>query len=180
MRGHQILIRPDRYHLRRIDVVVRDVVVSLDMIEVHRLRDPVSLIQVLEISEKIRIVHDPPDVALEVTVIHRIEPDQRRKQTPVGLRNLISHQVARPGQTFFKLIQSLAHIPVEEMFEIFNMGVGFCVVVDEAAAEIVLEVLKRHNREAQIIGHAVADKEKRVRIPEYGLEGKGKIFRNKA
>lgn len=80
----------------------------------------------------------------------------------------------------FGLIQSLAHIPDEEMFEIFNMGVGFCVVVDEAAGEKVLAVLKRHNRNAQIIGHAVADNDKRVSIPQYDLEGKGKKFQKKA
>lgn len=77
----------------------------------------------------------------------------------------------------FPLIQDLADVLDGEMFEVFNMGVGFCVVVGEHAVEQTFATLRRHNREAQIIGYAVADKDKRVKIPKYNLEGKGKTFR---
>jgi hypothetical protein len=37
--------------------------------------------------------------------------------------------------------------------------------------------LKRHGRHAQRIGHAVADSDKKVRIPQRGLVGRYKSFR---
>ena len=62
------------------------------------------------------------------------------------------------------------------MYEVFNMGIGFCYVVDPGAAEPTLSILKRHGRQAQRIGHAVADPEKVVRIPQRQLIGRPKTF----
>jgi phosphoribosylaminoimidazole (AIR) synthetase len=62
------------------------------------------------------------------------------------------------------------------MFEVFNMGIGFCYVVDPAAANLTLSILKQHGRQAQPIGRAVADPEKKVRIPERKLVGRHKSF----
>lgn len=56
------------------------------------------------------------------------------------------------------------------------MGIGFCYVVDPGAAEPTLSILKRHGRQAQRIGHAVADPEKVVRIPQRQLIGRHKTF----
>jgi hydrogenase maturation factor len=50
-------------------------------------------------------------------------------------------------------------------------------VVDPAAADAVVAILTRHGRTAQRIGHAVADAEKRVRIPSRNLVGRHKQFR---
>ena len=63
------------------------------------------------------------------------------------------------------------------MFEVFNMGIGFCYIVDPAAADLTLSILRKHGREAQPIGYAVADPEKNVRIPERKLTGRHKSFR---
>jgi phosphoribosylformylglycinamidine cyclo-ligase len=77
----------------------------------------------------------------------------------------------------FPLIQRHAHVDDSEMFEVFNMGTGFCYVVSPAEADLTLAILARHGRTAQRIGHAVADREKRVRVPGRGLIGKHKRFR---
>jgi phosphoribosylformylglycinamidine cyclo-ligase len=63
------------------------------------------------------------------------------------------------------------------MFEVFNMGTGFCYVVDPAAVAPTLAILGRHGRSAQVIGHAVADPAKTVRIPGKRLVGRDKRFR---
>ena len=63
-----------------------------------------------------------------------------------------------------------------EMYEVFNMGIGFCYVVDPAAAERTLAILKAHGRAAQVIGTAVSDPQKIVRIPARGLAGQHKRF----
>jgi phosphoribosylformylglycinamidine cyclo-ligase len=76
----------------------------------------------------------------------------------------------------FGLIQRLAGVEDGEMFEVFNMGIGFCYVVDPAAADATIAILQKHGRHAQRIGYAVADAEKMVRIPERGLVGQHKRF----
>lgn len=78
----------------------------------------------------------------------------------------------------FAIIQEHAKVPDSEMFEVFNMGIGFCYVVDPAAADSVLTILKRHGREAQVIGHALSDADKAVRITQRNLVGKHKTFRS--
>jgi phosphoribosylformylglycinamidine cyclo-ligase len=57
------------------------------------------------------------------------------------------------------------------------MGIGFCYVVAPASADLVLSILKKHGRDAEKIGHAVADSDKKVRIPQRSLVGRHKSFR---
>jgi phosphoribosylformylglycinamidine cyclo-ligase len=76
----------------------------------------------------------------------------------------------------FALIQRHAKVELSEMFEVFNMGIGFCYVVDPASAERVLAILREHGRVAQVIGTAVSDAQKIVRIPAHSLAGQHKRF----
>ena len=80
----------------------------------------------------------------------------------------------------FPLIQRLAGVDDGEMFEVFNMGIGFCYVVPASETAPTIDILKRHGRTAQVIGHAVSDPARRVRIHEYGLVGQHKSFRPEA
>jgi len=77
----------------------------------------------------------------------------------------------------FGLIEKLGSISRAEMFEVYNMGIGFCVVVARADADRTLAILKRHGRQASVIGHAVADPTKSVQLPREKLIGTGKRFR---
>jgi phosphoribosylformylglycinamidine cyclo-ligase len=79
-------------------------------------------------------------------------------------------------QPIFSLIQRYADVPDSQMYEVFNMGIGFCYIVDPAAAEMTLSILKQHGRHARRIGYAVADKEKAVRILQRNLIGRHKTF----
>ncbi len=59
-----------------------------------------------------------------------------------------------PVPPIFELIQERAAVPDEEMYEVFNMGCGFCVVVaadDEGAA---VELLRGRYPDAKRIGQA--------------------------
>ncbi|MGH7067708.1 MAG: phosphoribosylformylglycinamidine cyclo-ligase [Acetobacteraceae bacterium] len=80
-------------------------------------------------------------------------------------------------QPIFSLIQQHADVDDAEMFEVFNMGIGFCYVVSPADAELAIAILKNHHREAQRIGYAVPDPERHVRIPARNLIGRHKRFR---
>jgi phosphoribosylformylglycinamidine cyclo-ligase len=83
-------------------------------------------------------------------------------------------------QPIFELIQRHADVDEPEMFEVFNMGIGFCYVVSPDAEVPTLAILREHGRQAQRIGHAVADPERHVRIRERGLIGQHKTFRKEA
>ena len=78
----------------------------------------------------------------------------------------------------FGLIQSHANVADSEMFEVFNMGVGFCYVVAPEGVAETISILEKHGRKAQPIGYAVSDPKKHVRIHERKLLGYHKTFRN--
>ena len=78
----------------------------------------------------------------------------------------------------FELIQRYANVEDSEMFEVFNMGVGFCYVVDPNDVALTISILERYDRKAQRIGYAVVDPERHVRIHERKLLGYHKTFRS--
>jgi len=82
-----------------------------------------------------------------------------------------------PTPAIFRLIQSYENVSDAEMFEVFNMGVGFCVIVDDSEASLALEILHRHHRQARVIGAVVEDQSKGVEIAHPRLIGHGKRFR---
>jgi phosphoribosylformylglycinamidine cyclo-ligase len=82
-----------------------------------------------------------------------------------------------PPPPIFELIQTRGGISRAEMFEVYNMGIGFCVVLPERDVAAALAILARHGRRAWVIGRAVADPQKQVHLPAHGLVGQGKRFR---
>ena len=93
MGGGEILVGTEGDDSSRIDVVVGDVVVTFDVIEVYGVGDAVGLIEVFEVAEEVRVVDDPPEVALEMAVINDVEPNERAEQSPVSFDDPISKQV---------------------------------------------------------------------------------------
>ena len=60
----------------------------------------------------------------------------------------------------FKLLQEMGEVPDREMFNVFNMGVGMCIIVAAEDAEKSLQILKEAGEDAYIMGTIVAgDKE---------------------
>jgi phosphoribosylformylglycinamidine cyclo-ligase len=82
-----------------------------------------------------------------------------------------------PVPPIFRLIQRYGEVEEPEMYEVFNMGVGFCVVAAERDCAAILTILQRHGRSAHVIGHVVADESKSVHLSAQGLLGQGKRFR---
>lgn len=83
-------------------------------------------------------------------------------------------------QPIFALIQQLGNVSDEEMFRVYNMGIGFCLVVPEDQVEAVMSLLQNSKVEAFRIGYAVADKERKVLIQPKGLVGQGSKFYQEA
>jgi phosphoribosylformylglycinamidine cyclo-ligase len=81
-----------------------------------------------------------------------------------------------PIPPIFRLIQAHGGASSAEMFEVYNMGVGFCVLVAERDREATLSVLQQHGRRARVIGRVIADDGKGVYLPCERLAGRGKAF----
>jgi phosphoribosylformylglycinamidine cyclo-ligase len=129
-----------------------------------------TLIYVKEIMSLIKsdisvkaLVHITSDGFLNLT----------RTESKVGY---VIDQLPEPNP-IFRLIQEIGDVGDEEMFRIFNMGIGFCVVVDSTDADRAMSILKDHNIENFKIGHVVDDLSKRVYIKPYNLVGEGNSFR---
>ena len=81
-----------------------------------------------------------------------------------------------PPPPIFDLIEEQGGVARAEMFEVFNMGIGFCLVVAEADAAATLAIVARHGRQASLIGRTVADTTRSVHLPQQRLIGRGKRF----
>ena len=95
-----------------------------------------------------------------------------------GLLNLlrlghaVGFEITRPLAVppVFELIAELGDVPTHEMWEVFNMGCGFCVVVAEPDADHALSFLAEHHPGAAVIG-AVTDRPGSVEVPELRIAG---------
>lgn len=55
----------------------------------------------------------------------------------------------------FKLIQKEGNIPLRDMYNTFNMGIGMAIIVPKAELEIALKILKEAGETAYVIGEVV-------------------------
>ena len=81
-----------------------------------------------------------------------------------------------PPPPIFALIEEHGAVSRAEMFEVYNMGIGFCAIVAKADVAATLAILARHGRAASVIGRTVADPTKSVHLPQERLVGRGKKF----
>ncbi len=125
------------------------------------------------------------DVLLEPTVIYvRAVLDLLRSDVPVhglahitggGVDNLrrlrddVAYTVTDPLPVppVFDLVRDLGDVPDHEMWEVFNMGCGFCAIVPEHAADDAVAILAAHHEGTRRIG-TVTDRAGRVEAPGYG------------
>jgi len=78
----------------------------------------------------------------------------------------------------FRLIRDCGQVKDAEMFFTYNMGIGFCLVVDPSAVDAVRSIARRHNVRSHAIGFTVKDHQKTVRIPQLKLVGREGRFWN--
>jgi phosphoribosylformylglycinamidine cyclo-ligase len=126
------------------------------------------------------------DVLLEPTVIYvRAVLELLRSGLPVhglahitggGLLNLtrlndqVGFEVADPlaVPAIFDLVRERGAVAEAEVWEVFNMGCGFCAVVPEAAADAAAALLGAHHPGTRRIG-TVTDRAGRVEVPARGV-----------
>jgi phosphoribosylformylglycinamidine cyclo-ligase len=130
------------------------------------------------------------DALLEPTVIYvRAVLELLRSDIPVhglahitggGLLNLlrlgdgVGFEITQPLPVLpvFAVIAELGDVAAAEMWEVFNMGCGFCAVVPAADAERAVALLASRHPGTAVIG-SVTDAGDRVRVPGVGIEGEG-------
>ena len=112
------------------------------------------------------------DVLLEPTEIY-VKPVVELLRSDVGVRGLahitsgglenllrleaeVGYEIddPLPAPEIFSLIQELGEVDEAEMYEVFNMGCGFCVVVAAGDEDRALESLRAHYPKAKRIGRA--------------------------
>ena len=74
-------------------------------------------------------------------------------------------------QPIFDLIAGGGPVEPAEMYQVFNMGIGLCAVVNAADADRAVSILEA-DREARIIGEVVDDSEERIELTTQGLAGR--------
>ena len=72
----------------------------------------------------------------------------------------------------FTVLQRLGGIEDAEMYRVFNMGIGFCVIVPAQHEARALAILGAHGKACTRIGMVVDDSEGRVWIEQAGLVGR--------
>ncbi len=77
-----------------------------------------------------------------------------------GLRNLIRLTDKRfviddpiKPQKIFNFIQEIEDIDYKEMYQTFNMGMGFVVIAPESEENDLLSILKKHRIESKVVGY---------------------------
>jgi phosphoribosylformylglycinamidine cyclo-ligase len=75
-----------------------------------------------------------------------------------------------PVPPIFTLIAELGSVPSAEMWEVFNMGCGFCAVVPAEHVQAAVALLSKHHLGTAEIGRLSSDSGE-VRLPGLGLAG---------
>ena len=73
-----------------------------------------------------------------------------------------------PVPPVLELVRELGEVPEAEMWEVFNMGCGFCAVVPAADAEAAVAMLGSHHPGTARIGSVTADTD-RIALPGLAL-----------
>ena len=92
-----------------------------------------------------------------------------------GMRNLLRLKDVKfiidnpfDPQPIFKFIQEKGNIELKEMYQTFNMGMGFAIVLAKDYADDVLDILERKSEaKPKIVGHV--ERGKGVKIPSLNL-----------
>ena len=105
-------------------------------------------------------------------LLSRFDIHGMANMTGGGLRNLLRlkksigfeiNDPIKPNRVF-GVLQRLGNVADEEMYQTFNMGMGYCLVVPEDQASALV---KAAGKGAKVVGHAV--KRPGIRVPHLGL-----------
>lgn len=65
-------------------------------------------------------------------------------------------------QPIYRLIQEQGKVSDMEMYKVYNMGIGMCVVVPKEEADVTIGIAEKNNKKAFRLGEAVRDPERKI------------------
>ncbi|MFH0717269.1 phosphoribosylformylglycinamidine cyclo-ligase [Staphylococcus delphini] len=80
-------------------------------------------------------------------------------------KSAVVNTASFPTPAIFNWLQAQGNIDTDEMYHIFNMGIGFTLVVAPEDETAVHEILKNANVDAYTIGH-IAEEDSAIRLTE--------------
>lgn len=119
------------------------------------------------------------DEKLPVKALVNITGDGLLNLNRIAAKNVgFEIDVLPEPQPIFPLLQKWGELPDEEMFRVFNMGIGFCLIVpdDSDAIARVGEIARKHGVACVRIGTVIEDEAKRVFIRQKHLIQNGLFF----
>ena len=81
-----------------------------------------------------------------------------------------------PTPPIFAVLQQVGRLSDAEMCQVYNLGIGFCVVVAEPDAERVLQIAAEYGTRAWRIGTTVASPERTITIEPRRLQSREQRF----
>jgi phosphoribosylformylglycinamidine cyclo-ligase len=78
----------------------------------------------------------------------------------------------------FRLIQAMGKIALAEMFRVYNMGIGFCLVLPDDSRQIdrAMTIAKKHGVACYRLGYTIRDAARKIFLNPYRLVGHGDRF----
>lgn len=76
----------------------------------------------------------------------------------------------------FKLIEKLGPVKPAEMYEVYNMGIGLCIVLPENEVEDAIQITEKYNVDSYKIGNTIKDPIKEVILTQSRLKGTDKFY----
>jgi len=79
-------------------------------------------------------------------------------------------------QPIYKIIQNAHKTDISEMYKVYNMGIGMCVVVPKKQEDMSVDIVEKHGKKAFRLGEARFDQDRRIILEELDLISEGDKF----
>lgn len=73
-------------------------------------------------------------------------------------QGIVINENSYPALPVFNFLEKYGHINHREMFNIFNMGIGMVLAIDQKDKEKTLDILKLHGKDGYVIGYISDEK----------------------
>lgn len=79
----------------------------------------------------------------------------------------------------FKLLQRLGGVSTEEMFRVFNMGIGFVLAIpdDSRWTQTIQSIASKAGYSAYVLGHVIEDPDRTIFMEPFRIQGRSGTFR---
>jgi len=91
----------------------------------------------------------------------------------------VIEQLPQPHSIFELMMQYMKGLDLPEMYRVFNMGIGLCVVLPRQEIDDAVQLIEKHHKKAFVLGYARKDPEKKIVLKPLNIIGdpkRGKFY----